>query len=73
MMKYLATFSQAHFIHRGPDISVAIATAYGLDDPGIESRWGSRFTAPVQTGPEAHPASCTMGTGSFPGYGAARA
>jgi len=22
---------------------------------------------PVQTGPEAHPASCTMGTGSFPG------
>jgi len=25
------------------------------------------FSAPVQTGPEAHPASCTMGTGSFPG------
>ena len=32
-----------------------------------ESRWGARFSAPVQTGPEAHPASCTMGTGSFPG------
>ena len=29
--------------------------------------WGRRFSAPVQTGPEAHPASCTMGTGSFPG------
>jgi len=28
---------------------------------------GSRFFAPVLTGPEAHPASCTMGTGSFPG------
>jgi len=28
---------------------------------------GARFSAPVQTGPEAHPASCTMGTGSFPG------
>ena len=27
----------------------------------------ARFSAPVQTGPEAHPASCTMGTGSFPG------
>ena len=27
---------------------------------------GSRFSAPVQTGPGAHPASCTMGTGSFP-------
>jgi hypothetical protein len=28
---------------------------------------GGDFSAPVQTGPEAHPASCTMGTGSFPG------
>ena len=28
---------------------------------------GTRFSAPAQTYPEAHPASCTMGTGSFPG------
>ena len=28
---------------------------------------GTRFSAPVQTGPGAHPGSCTMGTGSFPG------
>ena len=28
---------------------------------------GARFSAPVQTGPGAHPASCTIGTGSFPG------
>jgi hypothetical protein len=28
---------------------------------------GTRFSAPVQTGPGAHPASCTIGTGSFPG------
>jgi len=28
---------------------------------------GARFSAPVQTGPETHPASCTMGTGSFLG------
>jgi hypothetical protein len=27
----------------------------------------ARFFAHVQTGPGAHPASCTMGTGSFPG------
>jgi len=27
---------------------------------------GARFSAPVQTGPGAHPAFCTMGTGSFP-------
>jgi len=26
---------------------------------------GTRFSTPVQTGPGAHPASCTMGTGSF--------
>jgi len=28
---------------------------------------GARFSALVQTGPEAHPASYTMGTGSFQG------
>jgi hypothetical protein len=28
---------------------------------------GARFFAHVKTGPGAHPASCTMGTGSFPG------
>ena len=49
-----------------PGSSVGIATDYGLDSPGIESRWGRDFT-PVQTGPGAHPASCTMGTQSFPG------
>jgi len=46
---------------------VGIATGYGLDGPGIESRWGARFSTPVQTGPAAHPTSCTMGTGYFPG------
>jgi hypothetical protein len=34
---------------------------------GVESRWGARFFAPVQTGAGVHPASCTMGTWSFPG------
>jgi hypothetical protein len=48
-----------------PGSSVGIATDYGLDGPEIESRWG-RDIPPVQTGPGAHPASCTMGTGSFP-------
>ena len=33
---------------------------------GIESRWGRDFS-PVQTCPWAHPASCKMGTVSFPG------
>ena len=51
----------------GQDCSVGIATRYGLDGPGIESRWEARFSAPVQTGLGAHPASCKKGTGSFPG------
>jgi hypothetical protein len=46
---------------------VSIATGYALDSPRIVSPWGARFSAPVQTGPGAHPASCTMGTGSFLG------
>ena len=57
---------------RGPGSSVGIVTGYELDGPGIECRWGSRFSAPVQTGPGAHPASCTMGTGSFPGVKSGR-
>jgi len=33
---------------------------------GIESRWARDFPL-VQTGPGAHPTSCKMSTGSFPG------
>jgi hypothetical protein len=54
-------------ILNGPGSAVGIATAYMLESPGIESRLGARFFTPVQTGPEVHPASRTMGTGSFPG------
>ena len=32
---------------------------------GIESRCQEKFSAPIQTGPRDHSASCTMGTGSF--------
>ena len=32
----------------------------------------ARFSAPVQTGPGAHPASCTISTGSFPGVKSGR-
>ena len=49
----------------GSGNSVGIESGYRLDGPGIESRWGARFSAPVQTDPGAHPASCTMGTGSI--------
>jgi len=57
-------------------------TLAGLTDSGQLSRYSdslqagrsgdrmpvvARFSAPVQTGPETHPASYAMGTGSFPG------
>jgi len=50
----------------GPDSSVGIATDYGLDGPGSNPH-GDEIFPPVQTGPGAHPASCKMDTGSFPG------
>jgi len=51
----------------GRDSSDVIATRYGLEGPGMESRQGTRFSASVQTGLEFHPTSYTVGTGSFPG------
>ena len=56
----------------GPGNVVGIATGYGLDGLGIESQWGTTFSAPVQTDPGAHPAFCTMGTRSFPGVKSSR-
>jgi hypothetical protein len=56
----------------GPDSAVGIATGYELGGPGMEPRWGEKFFALVQTSPGAHPASCTMGTGSFPGVKSGR-
>jgi hypothetical protein len=38
----------------------SLANRYKLDGQGIESRWGARFSAPVQTNPRAHP---VVGTG----------
>jgi len=56
----------------GHGSSVSIVTDYGLGGPGIESRWEARFSAPVQTGPGAHTASCTMSSQSFPGVKSGR-
>ena len=53
------------FVSCGPGSSVGIATELRAGRSGIDSRWGWDFP-PVQTGPGDHPASCKMGTGSFP-------
>ena len=49
----------------GPGSSVGMG-------PGMEYQCEARFSAPVRTGPGAHLASCTMGTGSFPGVKSGR-
>jgi len=38
-----------------------------MDVTGIESRGGARFSAPVQTGPWAHPAPYRIGIVYLPG------
>ena len=68
----LDKISFAYINTRGPGSSFGITTGYGLDGPGIESQWETRFSALIQTGPGAHPAFCTMGTGSFPGVKSGR-
>jgi hypothetical protein len=56
-----------------PGSSVSIVSGYGLDDRAIGVRSPAEtkdFSSSlcVQTSSEAHPASCTMGTGGpFPG------
>ena len=56
-----------YYLTAGRDSSVGIVTGYGLDGPGIESRWGARLFASVQADPGDHPASYTMGPGTFSG------
>jgi hypothetical protein len=51
----------------GRESVVGIATRYGLDGPGMVSRWGGEISRTVQTGPGARPAYYTMDTGPFPG------
>jgi len=63
----MAIYRNSTSYNSGPGSSVGIATGYGVGGPGIEPRWGARFSAPVQTGTGANPASCSMGTGSLPG------
>ena len=52
---------------------IDLATAQLLNRSGDRMPVGARISTPVQSGPEAHPTSCTMGNGSFPGQDAAGA
>jgi hypothetical protein len=54
-----------HYIGNGWWTGIAQSVRAGRSEDRIPV--GARFSTPVQTGPGAHPASYTMGTGSFPG------
>ena len=54
-------------IYRDRDSSVGIADSLQAGRSQDRIPVVARFSAPIQTGPGAHPASYTMGTGSFPG------
>jgi hypothetical protein len=41
---YIHIYSNGTYSEYGPGSSVGIATGYGLDGPGIESRWGRDFS-----------------------------
>jgi hypothetical protein len=51
---------QVYYKQVGRGSVVGIATRYGLDSPGIESRWGARISSSVHSGTGAYPASYTM-------------
>ena len=59
-------------MHRGPGSVDGIATSYGLDGPGIESRWEGNFPHLSTQILSAHPGSCTRGIGSFSGVKSGR-
>ena len=68
----LCRFRYVYVFGNEPDSVIGVASGYGLDGLGIKSRWGRDFPHMFQTGPGAHTASCTMGTGSFPGIKSGR-
>ena len=43
LIDHLYNDNDSNVVGGGPGSSVGIATGYGLDDPGIESRWGEIF------------------------------
>jgi hypothetical protein len=79
-MKYLSNpkcknvIKTGRYVRCGPGSSVGITTDYGAGRSGDRIPVRARFSAPVQCGSGAHPASCTstMGTGSFPGVESGR-
>jgi len=66
-LRYSSKYNEEGLVKRVREILFGLFTRAGDRIP-----MGARFSAPVQTDPEAHPASCKMGTVSFPGVSCGR-
>jgi len=66
-MVFLIHTELLSFFIAGKASVVCIATVYELDGPGINSWWGTGFSAPFQTSIGTHSDSCIIGTGPFSG------
>jgi len=60
---YLITYIPRYYVHKPCPLFTCTRDRIPV---------GARFSAPVQTDPGAHPATCTLGTGSFPGVKSGR-
>ena len=60
---YVACYSVCCSVPSGPCSIVGIATGYGMDGPGIESRWGRDFShlSSPALGPTQPPVQCVPG------------
>jgi hypothetical protein len=65
-------YTKTHFICQWAGQLSRYSEWRGAGRSGDRIPVGARFFAPVQTGPGAHPVSCTMGTRSFPGVKSGR-
>jgi len=69
---YIYTHTHTRFIYLyEPEERTGYSNSLQAGRSGDESRWGARFSAPVQNGSEDHPAPFTLGTGVFTGGKAA--
>jgi hypothetical protein len=66
-MRNFIFYKHMQCILAGRNISVGIATLYGLDDPVIETRCGQVSPHPSRPALGHHPVTYAMVTGSFPG------